>query len=106
MGAKQSEGGEAVNRLINENDVIQRLETVYGLRGAVKSETLQAIDACPTVDAERVVRCCECRHARIGYTYGKPAWAECRRECNYGTGKILPLDWFCAGGNYSKCCED
>lgn len=94
------------NRLINENDVIRRLETVYGLRGAVKSETLQAVDACPTIDAERVVRCCECRHAKIGYTYGKPAWAECRRECNYGTGKILPLDWFCAGGNYSQNCED
>lgn len=85
------------NRLINENDVIRRIETVYNLRGEVKSETLQAIDACLTIDAENVLRCCECRHAFIGYTYGKPAWAECRRECRRGTGPIYPLDWFCAG---------
>lgn len=95
-----------MNRLLNENDVLQRLETVCGLCGAVKSDVLQAIDACPTVDAEDVVRCYECKYARIGYTYDRPAWAECRRECRYGTGQILPLDWFCAGGAYLPVCED
>ena len=38
-------------RLVNEREVIQQLETVFNLRGEVKSETLQAIDACKTVDA-------------------------------------------------------
>lgn len=40
-----------MNRLINEDDVIARLETVYNLRGEVKSEALQAIDRCKTAHA-------------------------------------------------------
>lgn len=38
-------------RLIDERDVVARLETVYGLRGAVKEEVFCAVDACKTIDA-------------------------------------------------------
>lgn len=38
-------------RLIDERDVVARLETVYGLRGAVKEEALCAVDMCKTVEA-------------------------------------------------------
>lgn len=51
-----------MDRLINENDVIKQIETVYNLRGEVKAETFQAIDRCKTVDAEPVVRCADCKY--------------------------------------------
>lgn len=51
-----------MDRLINENDVIKQIETVYNLRCEVKSETLQAIDRCKTVDAEPVVHCEDCKY--------------------------------------------
>ena len=38
-------------RLIDERAVVERLETVYNLRGEVKSEALQAIDMCKTIEA-------------------------------------------------------
>lgn len=79
------------HRMIDEHDVIEALERVHGLSGAVKSETMQAINGCP--DMGHVGNCADCAHwtevldrDMRGYGY-----------CRVNSGLWKP-DEFCSAG--------
>ena len=86
---------QCCHRLIDEHDVIEALERVYGLSGAVKSETMQAINGCPEVlEVHPFIHCADCAHwidvtdrdGLRGYGY-----------CSVNSGLWKP-DEFCSAG--------
>lgn len=85
------ENTQRCHRLIDEHDVIEVLERVYGLSGAVKSETMQAINDCP--EKYMIVNCADCTHwmeaaSRDLHGYG---------YCRINSGLWRP-DEFCSAG--------
>lgn len=81
---------QCCHRLIDEHDVIEALERVYGLSGAVKSETMQAINGCP----EKIVNCADCAHwINVSDRDGLRGYGYCR--VNSGLWKP---DEFCSAG--------
>lgn len=58
------------------------------------------LDCIPTVDAEPLVRCKDCRFAKIENNYGFNE-VICTNE-EFGPRCPVPLDWFCADGEQKK----
>ena len=92
-------------RLIDADALLNRFNTEIPIRPVSLTydmgTVLKAVMDSPTVDAEPVVRCKDCKYAHMTYD-GEVKY--CDRismpddEGDYGYALYLPGDWFCADG--------
>ena len=95
-----------MSRLIDADELMESIRNALGIKSMTKSLLLPAertiidqIDSAPTVDAVPVVRCKDCKHAKM--TIDGDLCKYCDLETD-GDGFPIELyleaDWFCAGG--------
>jgi hypothetical protein len=81
-------------RLIDADALINSIVKKYG-----RNEIILDIDSAPTIDAEPVVRCKDCKYRlHLGPTEHYPETYVCRIDNVSGTRKAYRDEWFCADG--------